>query len=99
QRQSFFGKGEIIRVITNPAETVHSLTESRRLLNESRQEIEESRERTQLCVVCGFSRLPGFRDQPIEVKQIKRALEGEPSFTVLFGVSSVRKVRIERPFL
>ncbi|KDQ49112.1 hypothetical protein JAAARDRAFT_717595 [Jaapia argillacea MUCL 33604] len=99
QRRNFFGMGEIIGVITNPAETVRSLTESRRLLNEARQEIEEGRERAQLRPAHTFSRLPGFWERPNEVKQIERALEGEPSFTVLFGASSVGKTALLREVL
>jgi hypothetical protein len=62
QRRTFFGLGEIIGVLTNPAETVRSLTESRRLLEEARTEISESRERAQLRPAHTFSRcVPGVR--------------------------------------
>lgn len=75
-----------------PAETVRSLTESRRLLEEARMEIVEARERAQLRPAHTFSRLPGFFERPAELRAIQLILEGDPSFTVLFGASSVGKV-------
>ncbi|KAK7042466.1 hypothetical protein R3P38DRAFT_2890638 [Favolaschia claudopus] len=71
QKRNFFGLGEIV-----PAETVRSLTESKRLLDEARRDLSEQKERSQL-----------------------RVLEGEPSFTVLFGASSVGKTAILREVL
>lgn len=38
------------------------------------------------------TRLPGFLPRETELRVIERALEGEPSFTVLFGASAVGKV-------
>ena len=79
-----------------PAETVRSINESRRLLDDVRREVNENTERTQLRTKHAFSRLPGFFPREAEVTAIERALEGEPSFTVLFGASSVGKVRPSR---
>ena len=62
------------------------------MLEETRRELAEARERAQLTPTHTFSPLPGFFDRPAELKAISRALEGEPSFTVLFGASSVGKV-------
>ncbi|KAF9011904.1 hypothetical protein BDQ17DRAFT_1387454 [Cyathus striatus] len=98
-KRNFFGMGEIIGVLTNPAETVRSLTESRRMLEEARREINENRERSQLRTKHTFSRLPGFFPRKAEVQAIERALEGEPSFTVLFGASSVGKTALLREVL
>lgn len=75
-----------------PSETLRSLTESKRMLEETRRELAEARERAQLSPTHTFSSLPGFFDRPAELKAIGRALEGEPSFTVVFGASSVGKV-------
>lgn len=75
-----------------PSDTVRSLTESKRLLEEARKEINEERERSQLRTKHTFSRLPGFLPREAEIRAIERALDGEPSFTVLFGASSVGKV-------
>lgn len=76
-----------------PADTLRALTESKRMLEDARRELSEARERAQLSPTHTFSPLPGFFDRPAEIKTIERALEGEPSFTVLFGASSVGKVR------
>jgi hypothetical protein len=99
RKRNFFGMGEIIGVLTNPAETVRSLTESRKLLEEARQEIKDNRERSQLRTKHTFSRLPGFFPRKAEMLAIERALEGEPSFTVLFGASSVGKTALLREVL
>ena len=79
--------------ITQPAETARSLTESKKLLDEARQEINESRDRSQLRTKHTITRLPGFFPRKAEMLALERALEGEPSFTVLCGASSVGKVR------
>lgn len=79
-----------------PAETVRSLTESKRLLEEARREIEENRERAQIRPKHTFSRLPGFFPRKAEMTAIERALAGEPSFTVIFGASSVGKVSLPK---
>lgn len=99
QKRSFFGMGEIIGVLTNPAETVRSLTESKRLLDEARREINENRERAQIRTKHTFSRLPGFFPRKAEIRAIERALEGDPSFTILFGASSVGKTALLREIL
>ena len=75
-----------------PSETLRSLTESKKMLEETKRELAEARERAQLTPTHTFSPLPGFFDRPAELKAIVRALEGESSFTVLFGASSVGKV-------
>ncbi|KAG9226736.1 hypothetical protein CCMSSC00406_0008436 [Pleurotus cornucopiae] len=98
-KRNFFGMGEILSVITNPAETVRSLTESKRLLEEARREIEENRERAQIRPKHTFSRLPGFFPRKAEMTAIERALAGEPSFTVIFGASSVGKTALLREVL
>lgn len=77
---------------SQPAQTLRSLSESRRLLEEARQEIEENKERAQLRPSHTFSRLPGFFPRPAELQAVERTLEEEPCFTVLFGASSVGKV-------
>lgn len=73
---------------------MRSLTESKKLLDEARRELQENRERAQLRPKHTFSRLPGFFPRKAEMQAVERALEGEPSFTVLFGASSVGKVSI-----
>ena len=72
---------------------MRSLTESRQLLEDARREIRENKERSQIRTKHTFSKLPGFLPRPAEVQAVERALEGDPSFTVLFGASSVGKVR------
>ena len=62
------------------------------MLEETKRELAEARERAQLTPTHTFSALPGFFDRPAELKAIARALEGDPSFTVVFGASSVGKV-------
>ncbi|TFK87298.1 hypothetical protein K466DRAFT_491135 [Polyporus arcularius HHB13444] len=99
RKRNFFGIGEIIGVLANPAETLRSLTESKKMLEETRRELAEARERAQLTPTHTFSAFPGFHERPAELKAISRALEGEPSFTVLFGASSVGKTALLRQVL
>lgn len=89
----------IRRVLTNPAEVVRNLTESRKLLEEARQDIKDMRERAQLPPKHTFSPLPGFFERKREMKAIERSLSGVPSFTVLFGASSVGKSVLCRQIL
>jgi len=56
--------------------------------------MKESKERSQLRTKHTFSRLPGFFPRKAEILTIERAMEGEPSFTVLFGASSVGKASL-----
>ncbi|KAI0922952.1 hypothetical protein AcV5_009810 [Taiwanofungus camphoratus] len=98
-KRNFFGIGEIIGVLANPSETLRSLTESKRMLEETKKELAEARERAQLSPTHTFSSLPGFFDRPAELKAIERVLQGEPSFTVLFGASSVGKTALLRQVL
>ncbi|KAF9467176.1 hypothetical protein BDZ94DRAFT_1186225 [Collybia nuda] len=99
QKRNFFGMGEIVGVLTNPGETVRSLTESKRLLDEARREISENKERSQLRPKHTFSRLPGFFPRKAEIQTVERALEGDPSFTILFGASSTGKTALLREVL
>ncbi|KAH9027443.1 hypothetical protein EDB84DRAFT_309843 [Lactarius hengduanensis] len=75
QRRSFFGLGEILQVVANPASTLRSLVESRQLLEDARREIAESRERAQLRPPHTFSRLPTFFSRPAELQAVGRTLE------------------------
>ncbi|KAG5636872.1 hypothetical protein H0H81_006533 [Sphagnurus paluster] len=84
---------------SQPAEAVRSLTESRRLLEEAQREISETRERSQLRPKHTFSRLPAFFPRRAEMQAVELALEGEPSFTVLFGASSTGKTALLREVL
>lgn len=99
QKRHLFGIGEIIGVLANPAETLRSLTDSRRMLEEARRELAEARERAQLSPAHTFSPLPNFYKRPAETKAIESALQGDPAFTVLFGASSVGKTALLRQVL
>ncbi|KIY49830.1 hypothetical protein FISHEDRAFT_40955 [Fistulina hepatica ATCC 64428] len=99
QRRSFFGLGEIFGVITNPAGTVRSLTESKRLLEETHQQITENKEHPQIIPKHTFTRLPSFYPRPTETAAIERILEDAPCFTVVFGGSSVGKTALLREVL
>ncbi|KAK4057469.1 hypothetical protein OIO90_001538 [Microbotryomycetes sp. JL221] len=88
QRRTFFGLGEIVGVLSNPAEVLRSLQESKRLLEEARQELQENAERAQ-----------SFHDRPRELQALERALGSVPAMTVLFGASSVGKTALCRQVL
>lgn len=63
------------------------------MLDEARREIMETKERDQLRPRHTFSPLPGFFERKAEISALKKILEGDPCFTVLFGASSVGKVQ------
>ncbi|BGP52767.1 hypothetical protein JCM8202v2_000324 [Rhodotorula sphaerocarpa] len=94
-----FGVGEIVSVLTNPTEVLKSLTESKRMLEEARRELQESQERAQIPPSHTFSPLPGFFERPAELAILERSLGSVPSFTVLFGASSVGKTALLRQVL
>ncbi|KAG2347083.1 hypothetical protein BDR05DRAFT_958549 [Suillus weaverae] len=101
-RRNLFGMSEVFGVLLNPSETLRSLSESKRLLEEARNEINETRdshERSPLRPKHAFTRLPWFLPRETEIHVIERILEGEPSFTVLFGASSVGKTVLLREIL
>ncbi|KAG0698332.1 hypothetical protein DFH29DRAFT_105336 [Suillus ampliporus] len=98
-RRNLFGMSEIFGVLMNPSETLRSLRDSKRLLEEARNEINETRECSPLRTKHAFTRLPWFLPRETEIRVIERVLEGEPSFTVLFGASSVGKTALLREVL
>ncbi|GAA5831328.1 hypothetical protein JCM5353_008558 [Sporobolomyces roseus] len=98
-RRTFFGLGEVMGVLSNPAETLRSLSDAKRQLEEMRQEVKDAKERSQIPTSHTFSPLPGFFDRPSEIKAIERALGAVPSFTILFGSSSVGKTALLRQVL
>ncbi|KAG1767834.1 hypothetical protein EDD22DRAFT_279019 [Suillus occidentalis] len=92
----------LTRNYSQPSETLRSLSESKRLLEEARNEINETRdshERSPLRTKHAFTRLPWFLPRETEIRVIERILEGEPSFTVMFGASSVGKTALLRQIL
>ncbi|GAA5939236.1 uncharacterized protein JCM15063_004463 [Sporobolomyces koalae] len=90
---------DIMGVLSNPAETVRSLSEAKHQVEEMQQELKDAKERSQIPASHTFSPLPGFFDRPNEIKAIERALGSIPSFTVLFGASSVGKTALLRQVL
>jgi hypothetical protein len=79
-----------------PSQTLKSLTEAKTLLEQTRNELTEARERAQITPMHTFSPLPSslFFPRPAEVRAIENILNGEPSWTILFGASSTGKVRL-----
>ncbi|KAG9307961.1 hypothetical protein JVU11DRAFT_12767 [Chiua virens] len=98
-RRNFFGMSEVFGVLLNPSETARSLMESKRLLEEARKEINEEREPPRLRVKHAITRLPGFVPREAELRVMEHILEGEPSFTVVFGASAVGKTALLREIL
>jgi AAA+ ATPase superfamily predicted ATPase len=61
--------------------------------------MQESRERAQTRPAHTFSPLPGFFPRPAELRAVESSLGGIPTFTVLFGASSVGKTALLREVL
>jgi hypothetical protein len=66
QRRPFFGVGEIIGVLANPAETIRQLKESKELLAKAQEETELAKEKKQIPKKHTFSKLPGFHGREAE---------------------------------
>jgi len=62
------------------------------VLDETRQELSETTDGSQVYVKPRISPLPGYFPREEERSAIERVLDGEPSFTVVFGASLVGKV-------
>jgi len=70
QRRGFFGLGEIVGVIANPAETIRQLKESKELLIKAREETELKNEKKRIPKKHTFSQLPGFHGRENEQGKI-----------------------------
>jgi hypothetical protein len=66
QRRTFFGLGEIVGVLANPAETIRQLKESKELLIKAREEAELRNEKKRIPKKHTFSKLPGFHGRETE---------------------------------
>lgn len=66
QRRTFFGLGEIVGVLANPAETIRQLKESKELLTKAREETELRNEKKKIPKKHTFSKLPGFHGRETE---------------------------------
>ena len=99
QRRHFFGLGEIISVISNPAETLRQINESKQMLKEAKQELELSREQQKIPQKHTFSRLPGFHGRKEEQNYLHRILKADPGMTLVFGGTSVGKTALLRQVL
>lgn len=66
QRRAFFGLGEIVGVLANPAETIRQLKESKELLTKAREETELRNEKKRIPKKHTFSKLPGFHGRETE---------------------------------
>ena len=75
------------------------MTDAKKSLEEARKEIQEAKERAQLHTTHTFSPFPGFFPRRAELQAIERILKGAPSFTILFGASSVGKTALLREVL
>lgn len=83
-------------IVSQPAETVRSLTESKRQLAEIRHELAEDREYN-FHLNHPLTRLPGFFPRNAEMQALERVLGEEPTFMVVLGASSVGKVGSIQP--
>lgn len=99
QRRTFFGMGEIIGVLTNPAATLQQLKESKDMLEKAREESELKNERTKLPPKHTFSKLPGFHGRQAEQTLLRKILSNTAKMTVMFGATSVGKTALLREVL
>lgn len=99
QRRCFFGMGQILGVIANPAETLRQLNESRDMLRKAKEDMELSNEAKKIPPKHTFSKLPGFHGRKTEQMLLRRILSNTPKMTVVFGATSVGKTALLREVL
>lgn len=97
--RSFFGMGEIVGVLANPAETIRQLNESKDLLSKAREENKLKNEKKRIPKKHTFSKLPGFHGREAELALIRKVLAGNPQLNVIFGATSVGKTALLRQVL
>jgi len=86
-------------VLTQPAETLRQVNESRDMLQKAKEDMELSHEAKKLPRKHTFSKLPGFYGRKVEQAQLRKVLSNNPKLTVLFGATSVGKTALLREVL
>lgn len=86
-------------VLTNPAETLRQLNESRDMLKKAKEDMELANEAKKIPRKHTFSKLPGFYGRKVEQAQLRKILSNNPKLTVLFGATSVGKTALLREVL
>ena len=98
-RRYFFGVGELLGVVTNPAETIKQLNESKELLQKAREDMALKKEKQRIPRNHTFSKLPGFHGRHSEQRVLRKILTKTPQMTVVFGATSVGKTALLRQVL
>ncbi|KJX95318.1 hypothetical protein TI39_contig4119g00002 [Zymoseptoria brevis] len=97
--RTFFGLGEIASVLTNPAQTLQQLNESKEMLQKAREENKLKNEKQRIPKTHTFQQLPGFHGRHEEQKLLRKVLDGNPQLNVVFGATSVGKTALLRQVL
>lgn len=97
--RSFFGLGEILGVVTNPAETIKQLHESKDLLQKAKEQMDLNKEAKEIPKKKTFAKLPGFHGRKREQAMIRKILKNSPQLNVIFGATSVGKTALLRQVL
>ncbi|KAK5937605.1 hypothetical protein PMZ80_010225 [Knufia obscura] len=97
--RSFFGLGEIMGVLTNPAETLRQLNKSKDMLKKAKEDMQLADEAKKIPRKHTFSRLPGFHGRKVEQALLRKIFSNNPKLTVLFGATSVGKTALLREVL
>lgn len=99
QSRGFFGMGEIVGVLANPAETIRQLNESKDLLNKAREENQLKTEAKRIPKKHTFQKFPSFHGREAEKAILRQIFAGNPQMNVLFGATSVGKTALLREVL
>lgn len=100
QSRSFFGLGEVLGVIANPAETIRQLKESKDMLSKAKEEMALNNEAKRIPRKFTFSKLPGFHGRKAEIELLRKVLSSStPTMNVIFGATSVGKTALLREVL
>lgn len=86
-------------VLTNPAETLRQLNESKDMLKKAKEDMQLADEAKKIPRKHTFSRLPGFHGRKVEQALLRKIFSNNPKLTVLFGATSVGKTALLREVL
>lgn len=95
----FFGLGEILGVVMNPAETIKQLNDSKALLQKAKADNQLRKERERIPPKHTFAKLPGFHGRKAEQILLRKVLDGTPQMNIIFGATSVGKTALLREVL
>lgn len=90
---------EIVQALASPFETIQQIKDTKKMLEDVKEDFMEQYELSKVPRVNTFEPLSGFYPRPRETEAIKKSLNTQPAFMIIFGSSSVGKTALLREVL